>query len=421
MGRLTGSGSGGGVVLRHRGSMAVWRGRYRVGLWGAGILAGSLLGGLAAVAVGRRAERAARRGLVDWSAAEAIAIARLRRAPGALPPGEIAASAAGYQEALAEVIPAVEELLGAPLTGVAERAAVVDRATWVRANLAGIRQLVGRLEEELLDELLPVGVGLPRAAVALANRWLATRQIALLLAFLGQRVLGQYDVAILAGADARDGRLLFVEENVRLAAASLGVPTAVFRRWVALHEVTHAFEFEAHPWLQPHLRRQLEAQLLAFARRARHLGRDAWEGIRRGLRRELDGESWLELFMGPDERRLFRQTQAVMSLLEGFSDYVMERVGPDLVPGAEMISRRLQERRLRRSPLERVILRLTGMDLKLDQYVRGERFVAEIARLGGEEALRRLWSGPAALPRPEELDDPGAWLARMASGGGGGR
>jgi uncharacterized protein (DUF2342 family) len=61
------------------------------------------------------------------------------------------------------------------------------------------------------------------------------------------------------------------------------------------------------------------------------------------------------------------------------------------------------------------------MDLKLDQYVRGERFVAEIARLGGEEALRRLWSGPAALPRPEELDDPGAWLARMASGGGGGR
>ena len=31
--------------------------------------------------------------------------------------------------------------------------------------------------------------------------------------------------------------------------------------------------------------------------------------------------------MGDEQRRLFRETQAVMSLLEGFSDYVMDEVG----------------------------------------------------------------------------------------------
>ena len=51
--------------------------------------------------------------------------------------------------------------------------------------------------------------------------------------------------------------------------------------------------------------------------------------------------------MTDEQRRLFRETQAVMSLLEGFSDYVMDEVGRDLVPGVERISARFHERRER--------------------------------------------------------------------------
>ena len=58
-------------------------------------------------------------------------------------------------------------------------------------------------------------------------------------------------------------------------------------------------------------------------------------GLGRALRGETGGEHWMEQLMGPEQRALFRETQAVMSLLEGFSDYVMDEVGRDLVPGVD--------------------------------------------------------------------------------------
>jgi putative hydrolase len=105
-----------------------------------------------------------------------------------------------------------------------------------------------------------------------------------------------------------------------------------------------------------------------------------------------------------------------MSLLEGFSDYVMDEVGKDLVPGVERISAKFHERRhARRSPFERAVMRLTGMDVKLEQYAKGEAFVSAIAAAGGSGALNRLWAGPEMLPRHGEIDDPSAWLARAAA------
>ena len=91
----------------------------------------------------------------------------------------------------------------------------------------------------------------------------------------------------------------------------------------------------------------------------------------------------MERLMGEEQRRLFRETQAVMSLLEGFSDYVMDEVGHDLVPGVEGSIARFHERRAKRTPFERAMLRLTGMDLKLEQYKKGEIFVRAIAGARG--------------------------------------
>jgi putative hydrolase len=120
--------------------------------------------------------------------------------------------------------------------------------------------------------------------------------------------------------------------------------------------------------------------------------------------------------MTPEQRTLFRETQAVMSLLEGFSDYVMDDVGRDLVPGVERISARFHERRhARRSPFERAVMRLTGMDVKMEQYAKGEAFVSAIAAAGGPAALRQLWSGPEMLPRHGEIDDPDRWIARAGA------
>jgi coenzyme F420 biosynthesis associated uncharacterized protein len=357
-------------------------------VWQAGFLIGSALGAAAAV-VGRRAERAAE--------------------------SDLRAAEPAYAEAMARIVPALSGALGTSLPGVVERSGVVDRAGWVRANTGSFASLIGKLEGELLDQVVPPGSGLGKAAMALANRWVTNRQLGLLLGFMGTRVLGQYDLALLS-MEAAPGRLLFVEENIRATARTLGVPVASFRTWIALHETTHAFEFEAHPWLRPYLAERLERQLRMFSTDARDLGREALRGLGRAIRGEGSGEHWMEQLMGPEQRRLFRETQAVMSLLEGFSDYVMDEVGRDLVPEVDRIRARFDERRTKRTPFERAMLRLTGLDLKMEQYKKGEQFVRSIAAQRGQPALARLWDGPESLPRDGEIEAPDRWVARVLDG-----
>ncbi len=383
-------------------------------IWQVGFLLGSALGAAATV-VGQRAERSARRGLVDWPAVERIAVGRLHSAPGRLTAAELQASEPAYADAMARIVPALSSALGAELPGVVERSGVVDRAGWVRANTGAFASLIGKLETDLLDQVIPPGSGLGKATMALANRWVTTRQLGFLLGFMGTKVLGQYDLALLSTEQA-PGRLLFVEENVRATARSLGVALVPFRTWIALHETTHAFEFEAHPWLRPYLADRLERQLTLFGRDARGIGREAVRGLGRAMRGESAGEHWMESLMGPEQRALFRETQAVMSLLEGFSDYVMDEVGRDLVPGVETISAKFHERRTKRTPFERSVLRLTGMDLKMEQYRKGEAFVRAIAGRRGPTALTRLWEGPETLPRDGEIDEPERWIRRVLDG-----
>jgi len=384
-------------------------------LWQAGFLVGSALGAVATV-VGRRAERSARRGLVDWPEVERAAVAYLRRSPSTLTPADWRAAEAAYSEAMTRIVPRLGAWLGTDLPGVVERVSVVDRAGWVSANVVTFAELMGKIEVHLLDQVVPSGSGLGSALMALANRYVTTRQLGFLLGFMGARVLGQYDLALMS-VEARDGRLLFVEENIRGTAAALGLPLDPFRTWIALHETTHAFEFEAHPWLRPWLAERLERQLVLFGRNASTLGRDALRSLGRTLRGTAGGEHWMERLMGPEQLALFRDTQAVMSLLEGFSDYVMDEVGRDLVPEVDRISARFHERRDRRSAFERAILRLTGMDLKMEQYKKGERFVREIADRRGRGALNRLWDGPDSLPRHGEIDTPGLWIERVLGTG----
>ena len=376
----------------------------------AGLLVGAALGAAATVA-GRRMEKSARRGLVDWRLAERIAVDRVRNSQGTLSPYDLALAAPVYAAAMREIVPALEAALGTELPGIVERSGVVSREEWVHANVSTFRQLLGKIEGPLLDQVLPPGSGFVKASMAIANRAISTRQVGYLLGFIGQRVLGQYDLAIIS-AEADPGRLLFVDENIRRVASGLNVPLNPFRTWIALHESTHAFEFEAHPWLRPYLAERLERQLKSLSSDVPLLSRDMVSRLGRAIRGN-NRESWMEGLMGDESRREFREIQAVMSLLEGFGDYVMDEVGRDLVPDVELISHRFHARRDQRTGTEKAVMRVTGMDLKMEQYKQGEAFVAAIARARGAEALRTLWRGPETLPLPEEIELPSLWVARV--------
>ena len=261
----------------------------------------------------RSSGRRARPGLVDWRQVEQIAIARLRHAPGPSTAAELARDRG--------------RLRGRDGEGRAGAARAPRRRT-CRASSTGSRSSTGRRgsgptrrrsrgssagsRASSWTRCCPEGSGLGKASMTLANRWVTTRQLGLLLGFMGQRVLGQYDLALLS-AETTPGRLLFVEENIRHTARALDVPLGPFRTWIALHETTHAFEFEAHPWLRPYLADRLERQLALFSDDAASLGRDAVRALGAALRGEgrRDDQHWLERLMSDEQRRLFRETQAI--------------------------------------------------------------------------------------------------------------
>jgi coenzyme F420 biosynthesis associated uncharacterized protein len=387
--------------------------------WRVGFVVGAGLS-VAARYFAKRAHRSGGGGLVDWPRAESIAVRRLNAARDSLSAAEIAAAQPAYDAAMRRIVPLLEGALGSPLPGVVERHEVVDRADWARANLVTFKQLVAKLEEHLLERDAARDASLGAGLAAMANRFLTTQQVAFLLGFLGSRVLGQYDIALLS-AEAAPGRLLFVEENIRATASALDVPLDDFRIWIALHETTHAFEFEAHPWLRPYLASRLERQLASFLEDAKTL---QVKGLGQLVKRwrQRDGGHLLSGFMTREQRQLLRETQVVMSLLEGFSDWVMDEVGSQVLPNVREVRERFEARRnQRRRGLDRLVARLTGLDMKLEQYRRGERFVAGVARAGGPAAMAHLWDGPETLPTEEEFAEPARWVRRVAPETLGGR
>jgi len=379
-------------------------------LIGVGLAVGAAGIALASRYLARRAHEATADGLVDWRRAEQIAVTRLRGAPGALSAGELRTAESSYEMAMRRVVPLLEQQLGVPLPGVVERYAVVDRAGWARANIVTFQHLIGHLEPHIRSAANDRGFA--SGVAKMANRFLTTQQVGFLLGYLGARVLGQYDVALLS-AEVQPGKLLFVEENIRATAASLNVPLEEFRVWIALHETTHAYEFEANSWLRPYLRDHLERQLTGVLDQAKSIQAEGIGTLIRRLRESQDNP--ILGFLGPEQRQLFEETQRVMSLLEGFSDWVMDEVGVQLLPNVTTIRERFDARRYqRRGTVDRLIARLTGLDLKLEQYKRGEQFVSGVAAAGGRAAIKLLWSGPEALPSEAELADPQAWLRRVS-------
>jgi coenzyme F420 biosynthesis associated uncharacterized protein len=279
---------------------------------------------------------------------------------------------------------------------------IANRAEWIDFNIEGF----GRLMEPVVQRAA-AGAGDLTWAVGGVT---LTAQVGLLLGFLSSRVLGQYDTGPLLtpGRAGEPGKVFFLDGNIVSAAARLGVPVDGLRLWIVLHEMTHALQFEGYPWLRRHLGELLESLISPLAERL---------GLREMLRRlsgnmRTGGRS-VELLMSHSQRESFDRMQAAMSVIEGYSDYVMHHVGKNLVPHYEHLKQRMARSRAHRPPLETAVFRLTGLDVKLEQYRLGERFAEAVVRRQGMEGLNRTWERPENLPSLEEVRDPGLWMSRL--------
>jgi coenzyme F420 biosynthesis associated uncharacterized protein len=373
-----------------------------------GILVGGLLA-LGASVASREIMRRAGTRLLDWEAVREIAHRRLGTAAAPLPAAQREEAEAFYRATLLRIEPIVAEEIGSPLPEALETPAVVDRLQWVDLNVATFRTLFDRVEHVLLaSQEGPDTAG--RAMSRWVNRAVGNQQLGFMLAFLGRKVLGQYDVSLLAAGPAR-GRLHFVEPNIVATASVMRVPRDEFRTFIALHEATHAFEFEAHAWLRPYFADLVSETVELLASES--------GGLMERLREAMSGGDghWLERIMTPRQRETFNKTQALMSLLEGYSNHVMNAAGARILPNFADLHDRFERRGERRGPVERGIMRLTGLDLKMEQYAAGERFADAVIAARGRTFLNRVWTGPELLPSLDEIREPDRWIARVEGAG----
>jgi coenzyme F420 biosynthesis associated uncharacterized protein len=213
---------------------------------------------------------------------------------------------------------------------------------------------------------------------------------------------------MIAAGPATRGRLHFVEPNIAATANAMRLPHDEFRTFIALHEATHAFEFEAYPWLREHFAGLVAESIEQLAADSSGM----MTRLQQALARRGSGH-WLERMMSPAQLETFQRTQALMSLLEGYSNHVMNAAGERLLPGFRQIHERFERRNEGRSAIERAIMRITGLDLKMEQYVAGERFVTSVIAARGREFVNQVWQGPERLPTLAEIKRPEAWIARL--------
>ncbi|MEU3451418.1 zinc-dependent metalloprotease [Streptomyces thermolilacinus] len=299
---------------------------------------------------------------------------------------------------------------------------VVDRAGWVRANVAGFRELL----KPLLDKMAERRSGGPGGAVLGAVGGKVTGvELGMLLSFLASRVLGQYETFApatreLPAGENGGGRLLLVAPNIVHVERELAVDPHDFRLWVSLHEETHRTQFTAVPWLRDHLQGEIQAFLgatemdpMTVLERLRDAVQ-TFAGARPEAEEDDGGRSLVELVQTPEQREILGRLTAVMSLLEGHADYVMDGVGPQVVPSVAEIREKFQQRRARgASRLDLALRRLLGLDAKLRQYRDGERFVRAVVDEVGMDGFNRVWTSPNTLPTKAEIARPADWVARV--------
>jgi coenzyme F420 biosynthesis associated uncharacterized protein len=324
--------------------------------------------------------------LLDWDEVERLAQAGPEER---LSPRRLAAIAAGYDRYADELRePMLRAVGGLPAGARLPGFVALDRPRWLELNVGILRRV--------MEPLASVS-RVPDSWLAIAGRAGLNRYVALMLRFLAHRVLGQFDPQLL-GREPIQPALYLVEPNVAAWERQAGLPGDDLRRWLILHEMTHAWQFAGHPWLRQHLDQQIQSLIALAVQPGRSSGLQRLRSFTLGA---------------PTQWAVMRRMQATMSLVEGHGNLVMNIVGRQVLPSFDRLEAAHRRRSGERGPLEWLLWRVTGLEMKMAQYRVGERFALAVRYRYGMEVLNRAWEGPDALPTLEEMDAPERWYRRV--------
>jgi coenzyme F420 biosynthesis associated uncharacterized protein len=321
-----------------------------------------------------------------------------------------------YSELVSRAVPIIEEYAHTSFPRNLDTVQVVSRTDWVDANIISFKQLfepIEKLNREAQQRSNPNAVS--QMVMGGINQTVISAEVGILLGYLGRRVLGQYDLSLLGKEPVVAGKVYFVEPNINQTIENMGVDGDEFRLWIALHETTHAFEFESHPWVRQHFNSILEKY---FGLITDDLGRLKQNGglggyLKRIRENDAKGSGWIEKVMTPEQHALFEELQALMSIVEGYSNHMMNAIGSKLMPNYEQIKYRMDNRSKNRSLIDKLFVRLTGMNLKLEQYRLGEIFVDTVVEKKGIDFANLIWAEAKYLPSLQEVKEPQRWISRV--------
>lgn len=311
-------------------------------------------------------------------------------------------------------VPRSEQLVAA-LSGIPApppvRWGVVDRAAWVEANIRAMTTMIAPLADRIGKRMDT----LPWPS-RMAQTVAVSAEVGGLLGFVSRRVLGQYDLLVTED-DSKGTPLFFVGVNMVETVRRHGFVPEEFALWVALHEVTHRFQFEGVPWLRPHFLDLVHTYLRSVELDAKTFSKRLAGAFRRLTSRSLPPEekSPVYLLATDEQRAVLSQIQALMAVVEGHGNYVMDAIGREVIPSFERMRAAFSHRREQTSLFQKVIGHAIGLEMKLRQYELGQQFCDAVMAQGGPSALARLWADPDRFPSMEELREPHRWLSRVAA------
>ncbi|MET4587547.1 coenzyme F420 biosynthesis associated uncharacterized protein [Pseudarthrobacter sp. PvP022] len=356
--------------------------------------------------------------LINWELAASTA-ARLAPAGPSLGSAEIG-SAVENLRLMADIsVPHVHDITGLEAARDLRDSSVlvVDRASWAKANTQSFAVMLKPAMEKMLEGRR--GTMTPGAASV--SGAITGSQLGAVLAFLSSKVLGQYDPFSALAEDSTapaGGRLLLVAPNIVQVERELNVAPEDFRLWVCLHEQTHRVQFAAAPWLRHHMLNEIDnlsehllGNVDTLLERASAAAKSLKDRTAAGT---APGRgAILDLLQDPEEKASLSHLTAVMSLLEGHANVVMDAVDASIVPSVKTIRQRFNARGKDRGVVEKFIRSLLGLDAKMRQYTDGAKFVRAVVDVAGMEGFNRVWESAGNLPTEPEIHDAKLWLERM--------
>jgi coenzyme F420 biosynthesis associated uncharacterized protein len=359
-------------------------------------------------------------GPVNWELARQVGIASASWGTEDPAPGD--GDRRGFEEAVR-----VAELQVAGFTGLEApsdipKVEAVRRGQWVQANIEGLRAVLEPAAAKIGDAIAaaqqdaipePSQAGVAQVLGQLSPLLLGA-QVGTVLGTLAQQVLGQYDIAV--PRPDGSGALLFVVPNIARFEKEWSLDPTDFRTWIAIHEVTHRFEF-ARPWALTRFRELIDdftstltLDVGELQQRLASLDPSNPESMQEMLAGE---DSMFGAVMDDEQRLKLRRVQAFMTAAEGYGDHVMHALGAQMLPSYARIDEAMRRYR-ETEQVDPVFERLLGIEVKREQYRLGRAFCDTVVELTDEATLARMWDSAEALPSMPELEEPRLWLARSA-------